>query len=303
MASEIVMFDAVNVAQIPNGPVAVAGYTDGAWPTAAELAERFPNAHLLSIATSAGHDADCLDVESGDATPADVPGWYERQRARGVERPCIYADASTMQASIVPLVRSGAIARSLVRLWSAHYSGEHICAPSSCGAVSLDMDGTQWTDSAWGRDLDESLLAADFFGTAKPAPAKAKAVPVTTVPIEIQDDSVLIHATVGGQPVSFILDTGDAIGPVFTQADAARLGLVRGAPFGVEGAGGSSSAYQTTASITFDDVTFTDEPSAIDDDLQGNSLLGLPFFLAKAGTLTFSFTARTLSLVPLPAKA
>lgn len=174
---------------------------------------------------------------------------------------------------------------------------------ASCGAVSIAVDGCQWTDRSFGRDLDESLLLADFFGTAKPAPAKSKAAPVTTVPIEIVNDSVLIHAAVGGQPVSFILDTGDAIGPVFTQADAARLGLVQGAPFGVEGAGGASSAYQTTASITFDDVTFTDEPSAIDDDLAGNSLLGLPFFLAKAGTLTFSFSARTLSLAPLPAKA
>lgn len=126
---ELTMFDAVDTAQIPNGPVAVAGYVDGRWPTFAELAERFPNARLLSIAVSAEHDADCLDVESGDAAPADVPGWYERQRARGVERPCIYADASTMQASVVPLVRSGAIARPLVRLWSAHYSGEHLCRP------------------------------------------------------------------------------------------------------------------------------------------------------------------------------
>ena len=60
---------------------------------------------------------------------------------------------------------------------------------------------------------------------------------MTTVPIEIVNDSVLIHAAVNGQPVSFILDTGDAIGPVFTAADAARLGLVQGAPFGVEGRG------------------------------------------------------------------
>lgn len=126
---------------------------------------------------------------------------------------------------------------------------------------------------------------------------------MTAVPIEIQDDSIVISAKVNGRPVDFILDTGDAIGPTFTQSDAARLGLTQGAPFGVEGAGGASSACETTASITFDDVTYDSEPSAIDDDLQGQSLLGLPFFLAKCEVLSFDFTTRQLTLVPLTAKA
>lgn len=173
--TDIIMFDAIDLAQIPVGPAAAAGYVDGKWQTFPELAARYPNARLLSIAVSAEHDADCLDVETGDATPADVPGWYARQRARGTERPCIYASASVMEASVIPLVRSGAIARPLVRLWSAHYSGVHICSASSCGAVSIPVDGTQWTDRAWGRPLDESLLLADFFtaATAKPAPSPA----------------------------------------------------------------------------------------------------------------------------------
>ena len=301
MTSYLAMFDSTDVGQIPVGPPAAAGYVDGHWPTFAELSERFPNAHLLSIAVSPEHDAECLDVESGDATPADVPGWYERQRKRGVERPVIYADASTMQESIVPLVRSGAIARPLVRLWSAHWAGSHICSPSSCGAVSVAMDATQWTDRSFNRDLDESLLLADFFGTPKPAPARKKAVPVPTVPIEIQDASIYVHATVNGQPIVFIVDSGDAVGAVFNQADAARLGLHQGAPVGVEGAGGASSVYETTADITFDDLTYNGEPGAIDLSLEGNSLLGLPFFLAKAGTLTFNFTARQLAITPAPA--
>jgi predicted aspartyl protease len=119
-----------------------------------------------------------------------------------------------------------------------------------------------------------------------------------SVPIEIQDDSIVIHAFVNGEPVQFVLDTGDAIGPTFTTADAERLGLVKGAPMGIEGAGGASSAWQTTASITFDDITWTGEPGAIDDDLEGSSLLGLPFFLAKCAELTFCFTTSELTMVP-----
>ena len=164
---------------------------------------------------------------------------------------------------------------------------------------------TQWVNFQ-GYDEDLAKPGLPFWDTrpapAKP-PAKKEAVKVPAVPIEILDDSILIHAVVNGQTVALILDTGDAIGPVFTSADAARLGLVQGAPFGVEGAGGASSAFQTTADITFDSVTYANEPAAIDGALQGDSLLGLPFFVAKAGSLTLDFTGRTLSLVPLPAKA
>jgi predicted aspartyl protease len=169
----------------------------------------------------------------------------------------------------------------------------------------MAMDATQWTNSAFGRAglLDESLLATDFFGTPKPAPTKKAASPVSTVPIEISEDSLLIHAVVNGQPTPFVLDTGDAIGPVFTASDASRLGLQQGEPFGVEGAGGASTSYATTATITFDDVTYAGEPAAIDDDLTGESLLGLPFFLARTSSLSFDFAAGTLSIVPLSPKS
>jgi predicted aspartyl protease len=118
-----------------------------------------------------------------------------------------------------------------------------------------------------------------------------------TAPIEVVSDSIAIHATVNGQPVTFVLDTGDAIGPVFTAADAARLHLVQGAPLGVEGAGGASTACQATATIEFDNVTFPDEPSAIDTQLQGQSLLGLPFFLAKAAAFGFDLADGQLFLL------
>jgi hypothetical protein len=175
----IVMFDAIDVSQIPAGASAVAGYTAGMWPTASQLAAQFPHAHLLTIAISAGHDADCLDIETGDATPAGAAAWYMRQRARGITRPCLYASASVMAAGVVPGLRRAGIPRTAVRLWSAHYThSAHICGPSSCGALLDAADGTQWTDRAMGRSLDQSLLAADFFGTPS-APAPAQPAPLT----------------------------------------------------------------------------------------------------------------------------
>ena len=170
--STLTMYDAIDITQIPSGATAVAGYVSGRWPTAAHLAATFPRAQLLTIAVTAADDAECLDIETGDATPADAAGWYERQKARGITRPCLYASASVMESSVVAVILAAGIARTSVRLWSAHYTLEpHICGPASCREMSIEADGTQWTDRAMGRALDESLLAADFFG-ATPPPAQ-----------------------------------------------------------------------------------------------------------------------------------
>lgn len=173
------MFDAIDLGQIPAGPQSVAGYVDGAWPTAPALAVRFPHAKLLTIATSPEHDAEALDIEAGDATPSDAPGWHQRQKARGIARPCLYASVSVMQAQLIPVLQKAGIPRGEVRLWSAHYAGTHICGPSTCSELSIDADGTQHTDRAFGRDLDQSLLLADFFAApvTTPAPPAAPSAP------------------------------------------------------------------------------------------------------------------------------
>jgi predicted aspartyl protease len=119
---------------------------------------------------------------------------------------------------------------------------------------------------------------------------------MSSVPFDLYQNSVLIHAQVNGQAAEFVLDTGDAVGPVFTQADADRLGLNATEAFQVSGAGGESTSYATVASITFDDRTFADEASAIDPDLQDYSLLGLPFFVRESVRLEFDFVTSTLTL-------
>ena len=160
-----ILYDSIDVTQIPLDAPAVAGYVNGSWATWPSLAVKFPRAQRLSIAVTAASDADCLDIEAGDATVADAPGWYARQKTRGAARPCFYASASVMGALVNTLQAAG-ISRSLVRLWSAHYGsslGAHVCAPATCGEVPIPMDGTQWTSMALGRNLDQSLVADDFF--------------------------------------------------------------------------------------------------------------------------------------------
>jgi hypothetical protein len=151
---------------------AFAAYVDGGigdQPNAGRVAAAFPSAHHLSIALSAEHDADCLDVEYRAASPSDVAGWLTRQRRRGIARPCLYASVSVMRDSILPLGRALGLS---VRLWTAHYGqGEHICGPHSCGELPTDADGTQWTDAYHGPNgvVDMSLLTGDFFDVDPPA--------------------------------------------------------------------------------------------------------------------------------------
>ena len=141
-SGQIVMFDAIDIAQIPAGPQAVAGYVDGRWPTAQALAARFPHAKLLTIAVSAAGDAEALDIEAGDATPPEAAAWHQRQQARGVARPCLYASVDLMQSAVLPVMKAAEIDRGAVRIWTAHYAGKHICGPSSCGELAIDASAS-----------------------------------------------------------------------------------------------------------------------------------------------------------------
>src|ERR1035437_10894647 len=103
----IQMFDSVDVGTVPNNPQAVAGYVGGSWPTYNALVAKFPHAHHLSIAVNASEDAECLDVESGDATAAEAPAWVRRQQKRGVWKPVLYTSLSNVGALLAALSAAG----------------------------------------------------------------------------------------------------------------------------------------------------------------------------------------------------
>jgi hypothetical protein len=135
----LTMYDSVNVGTLPHGADAYAGYVQGAFPTFAALKRLFAasGAHLLSIAVFASGNADCLDIEPGDATIAQAPRWVKRQLARGAHRPCLYTSVSNMDA-LVDARRSRDPARrgpALVGpLWAgkAHLRPRHLRPDPPC---------------------------------------------------------------------------------------------------------------------------------------------------------------------------
>ena len=139
-ATLITCWDTIENGQFPPGGQAYAAYVDGEigdQPNYAWIVKAFPSAHHMSIALFADHDADCLDMEPGAASPSDFPGWYARQVKRGIARPVIYANAFTMQTSVLAALSSAGIARSSVRLWTAHYG------PASISAARGSLRGAQ----------------------------------------------------------------------------------------------------------------------------------------------------------------
>lgn len=100
----------------------VAGYVDKIvippW-TEADWA-LFPNAVKVQIVKKASSNwGHVLDVEPGDATPAQAPGWVKMRRAAGLATPCIYVQKSSW-AAVQNEFRIQNVAQPLY--WIAHYN-------------------------------------------------------------------------------------------------------------------------------------------------------------------------------------
>jgi hypothetical protein len=163
----ITMYDSIDLSQFPADPEAVAGYVGGNWPTYNAVCAKFPHAHHLSIAVNKSQRARCFDIEPGNAVPSDGPAWFHNYGDDSEGPIVIYCGASAAQ-QVINAMSSGGIDRGRYLLWSAHYTyKEHICGPP-CGYPQAD--GTQWTDKAMGRNLDQSLVNDVFFQRA-PAPS------------------------------------------------------------------------------------------------------------------------------------
>ena len=76
-----------------------AGYDDGRYANWGAVVARFGAQAVLDITVNpADNEGNCLDVENGDATPADAPSWVARARARGVTAVWVYCSRSAWQA-------------------------------------------------------------------------------------------------------------------------------------------------------------------------------------------------------------
>jgi hypothetical protein len=176
------MFDAIYALNLPTGGDLYAGYIGGSWPDANAIAQRFPHATVVRIAVQASeNDGVVLDVETGDATPAESVGWVLARRAAGVD-PTVYCNTSTW-----PAVKAAFQARSvpLPHWWAAAYVDDPSKPPTvlPAGAVAL-----QWYDFG---PYDASIVA-DYWPGVDPAPH------TPTVQLEEEEEDDMSQMSVAG---------------------------------------------------------------------------------------------------------
>lgn len=151
------LYDGITAAEVPDG-WGVAGYTDGNWPDFAALKLRWPDAVHISIAAHPADDAKALDVETGDATPAEAPGWASRQREAGDPYPWVYCNESTWPEVIYEFAQQKVPAPLY---WIALYDG---VATVPAGAIAKQHTNTP------GYDIS---AVADYVPGIDPAPEGA----------------------------------------------------------------------------------------------------------------------------------
>lgn len=164
LASPKLQYDSVSVQNIPRTARAAAYYVDGKYANEREVKAQAPLARYTSIAVFAHNNADCLDIEPGNATVADAPGWYRRQRhLKPHRKPIFYIGAATADELVRTLAASN-IWRNDYILWTAHYgAGKHFCGEGSCpyAHAAGHVDATQFTTN--NETLDESVCHPSFW--------------------------------------------------------------------------------------------------------------------------------------------
>lgn len=149
----ITMYDSVTASDIPRNAMMVGGYLNGTFRWSSADWELFPHAFHVGIATRADVDGDVLDVEIGDATPAQAPAWVLRQRRHGIE-PVVYCNASTW-----PAVRR-AFALTGVReplWWIANFDNVAELIPGTVGKQYINPPRS-------GGHYDKSIVAMTWPG-------------------------------------------------------------------------------------------------------------------------------------------
>ena len=149
--------DSVNPSAIPLGGInGVIGYANGRFRWSAEETHRFAAAGLqtamVDVDGTAWAAACILDVERGDAGPAQAPGWIRNRNAfRGDAT--IYCDLSTLPAVLAATSR---LSESWW-LWIAHYTG-HPHIPHMTLPANVKVMGCQYASF---EAYDESCIVAD----------------------------------------------------------------------------------------------------------------------------------------------
>jgi hypothetical protein len=199
------MYDSTSARDIPTSAQMVAGYVDGLYVWTSADWRRFPSATKVGIAVFAGtNQGDVLDVESGNATTAQAPGWLLMRRKAGAW-PTIYASRSLF-ADLDKHMRAAGITDW--QFWAAEWTGARHLLP---GTYATQYDHPPHSGGHY--DLSE---VADYWPGIDPVDIAPPPPPVTVSGLDAARASWSNFATTVTQTIP------QAIGQI--AAAAASLG-------------------------------------------------------------------------------
>lgn len=177
--------DSVTASSLTRGKAVYAGYLNGSFANLTTIANRVGSDPIIvSVSPNGANGARAIDIESGDAVPADAPRFWHNsnhggtgygQKDSGI--PVFYTSAGDLQAVINELAWAG-ITRDKYLLWSAHWIGYHICGESVCGYPQADA--TQYADS--GPYDNDAWYSYCFTGST--STTTAPPTPVSDIPAD-----------------------------------------------------------------------------------------------------------------------
>lgn len=115
------MYDSTDAFAIPAGAEMIAAYFNGKYANLAQVRVRFPHADIVTVTVMDAAQADVLDVEARNASPAQAAGWIRAMHSAGYQRPTVYCSLAT-----VPAVREATgilVAGVDYDVWAADWTG------------------------------------------------------------------------------------------------------------------------------------------------------------------------------------
>jgi hypothetical protein len=185
------MADSITPSALPNVDL-YAGYDDGRYLDVPAIKALKPGKTVMAVTVrSSDNEGDCIDVENGDATPAQAPGWTRMRRAAGHGGPLTYCSWAALPGVIAQYKAQGV---ALPGFWVAGYpSPDGDAIPTYPGATIV---GHQWIDhGGW----DESIMV-DYLPGIDPAPTPPPPPPPSPPPTQ---EETMYVAQVTGQEVVY----------------------------------------------------------------------------------------------------
>lgn len=199
----------------------VAGYANGTYAWSSADWHRFPHqAHVTIDVRGTDPSADVLDVETGDATPADAVTWIKNKKLLKPAYPgVLYVNRSNITAVFNAMHAAGYQVVKDFRLWIATLDGSR-SVPDMTGVTAIQYEGSNMTHT----NVDLSLV---FDGAWKAAPVVTPPPPPPSIVPTPSLDGETVNYVAGA--VLYALALVDPLAPLPSGTDPASRLTAEGA--------------------------------------------------------------------------